>query len=592
MKALIFTCLSLLLPAIAQANGTDAARAEPETFQEPVTTQLEPLPALRLPPAILAARAVSAFAAAAATSSPTNAITLPALSDSEIQSLRNAPNQKAFQVGIGRDLPDYLRQPIQLDSWQWTNVSGGKVAHYTLTSTDAVRVRAQVQLSQAPAGVELRFYSPNDTSVVFGPYTATSEPFWSPTVEGDTLGLELFLPDGVATSEVSFAIARLSHLVVNPANSQMKSDLNTFREEYASCQQDIACADPSWQATGKAVARYVFTDIDGYSYICSGTVLTDKDVYTQIPYFFTAAHCVSNQTAASSMEMYWLYANSSCGGSGAVAVRTTGGATLLATKTALDTTLVRLNQNPPSGTTLSGWTVTPLTSNQAVTGIHHALGDPLKYAQGNFVSFASVTTSSGGYTVANDPNGDFSKVVWHTGITAPGSSGSGVWVDQGGVHYLNGSLLGGSSECSAMDAPDEYSRFERTWPYVSAWLGSTGTPPSLRLFDANQPATALLDGIVITRYLQGARGSALLDGVTTRTPDLAALESQLASVMQIMDVDDDGVREAGTDGVLLMRYLLGLRGAPLLQGLDVGTSTRNTPTAVSTYLESILNPAS
>ncbi len=177
---------------------------------------------------------------------------------------------------------------------------------------------------------------------------------------------------------------RLSHLVVDPASSELKSSI--FKVDYSSCQQDIACASPAWQETAKSVARYVFTDTDGLSYLCSGTVLADKDVYTQVPYFFTAAHCISNQQAASSMDMFWLYANTTCGGSGSNPIQTTGGAQLLASKTALDTTLLRLNKNPPTGVTLSGWTTTPLATNQPVTGIHHAEGQPKKYAQGNFQS--------------------------------------------------------------------------------------------------------------------------------------------------------------------------------------------------------------
>lgn len=585
MKTPLLACLLLLLTSMVQANtNSSPAQAEPETFQAPPATTAAAAPALRLLPVKSAARAATAAA------SPSNNVTLPALDDSEIQSLQNADNSKAYRVGVGRDLPASFNQPIDLGRWQWQTVSGGKVAHFSLTSTGALRVRAQLQLAKAPAGVELRFYAPANPATVFGPYTVADSTFWSPTVEGDTLGLELFLPEGVAATAVELSIPRLSHLVLNPASSQMKSSI--LKEEYASCQLDLACASPAWQETGKAVARYVFTDTDGLSYLCSGTLLADQDVYTQVPYFFTAAHCVSSQQAASSMDMFWLYANTSCGGSGANAVQTSGGAQLLVSKSALDTTFVRLNSNPPSGVTLSGWTTTPLSANQAVTGIHHALGHPKKYAQGKFETHARIDTASGGYSVVADANGDFSQVVWHTGITAPGSSGSGVWIEQGGVHYLNGSLLGGSSECSNKTAPDEYSRFERTWPSISSWLGASGTPPSLRLLDSNKPATALVEGVIIARYLQGVRGSALLDGVTSQTPTLATLETQLAAVQQVMDIDSDGNKDAGKDALLLMRYLLGLRGAPLVQGVELGSSKRNTAAAIATYLESILNPAS
>ncbi|MEN9425354.1 MAG: hypothetical protein RL122_2737 [Pseudomonadota bacterium] len=580
MKHLTLAGWLLLLPFAVQANPSSALQAEPETFRGEATLKAAPAVTLRLP--VAAQRA----ARAQSTANTRNALTLPALTASEMQTLQNVGADKAFRVGVGRNLPASVGEPMDLNAWQWTAVSGGKAAHFTLTSSGALRVRAQVQLGQIPAGVELRFYAVRDPSMVFDVATAANSVVWSPTLVGDSVGLEVFLPTGVAAAQVELAIPQLSHLVIDPASSTLKSSI--FKEDYASCQQDVACADPAWQETGKSVARYVFTDTNGLSYMCSGTVLTDKDTSTQIPYFFTAAHCVNNAQAASTMDFFWMYANTTCGGTTNSFTHTTGGAQLLASKPELDTTLVRLNKNPPTGVTLSGWTTTPLSSNQAVTGIHHALGQPKKYAQGTFQTHVSMATSSGGYTITPNPNGDFSQVVWHTGITAPGSSGSGIWLEQGGVHYLNGTLLGGSSSCTSTDAPDEYSRFESTWPFISTWLNATGTPPSLRLRSTTQPATALVEGVIIARYLQGLRGAALLDGVTTQALNTPTLETQLAAVQQVMDVDNDGKAAAPKDAALLMRYLLGLRNAPLIQGLDLSTSGRKTASEITTYIASIL----
>ncbi|WML92314.1 trypsin-like peptidase domain-containing protein [Thiothrix lacustris] len=582
MKKIMFVCLWLLLFNGVSANPGGGVQAKPETFRENKGAPVSAAVSLRLPLA-MSKRGM----ATARSVRITNTLTLPELDTSEIASLQQTAGEKALRVGVGRALPASISQPIDLATWQWTAVSGGKVAQFTLNSAGALRVRAQVQLGKFPAGAELRFYSPTDTTHVFGPYTEANSLFWSPTLEGESLGLELFLPDGGEAAQVELAIPQLSHLVVDPANNTLKSSI--FKEEYASCQQDMACASPAWQETGKSVARYVFTDTDGLSYLCSGTVLADSDPYTQIPYFFTAAHCINNQQAASSMDMFWLYANATCGGTDSSFVQTTGGAQLLMAKPALDTVLVRLNNNPPTGVTLSGWTTTPLVANQSVTGIHHALGQPKKYALGNFDSYVRLDASDGGYMVTPDANGDFSQVVWHTGITAPGSSGSGVWVEQGGVHYLNGALLGGASECSSMGSPDEYSRFERTWPFVSTWLDAQGTPPTLHLQGGTKSISALVDGVIIARYLQGIRGDALLEGVTTQALDTTVLENQLAAVQVVMDVDEDGKTDTSKDAALLIRYLLGLRNTSLVQGMDLSTSKRNTSSAIATYLESILN---
>ncbi|MBU0655954.1 MAG: hypothetical protein KJ914_12615 [Gammaproteobacteria bacterium] len=575
-----FIPLLLLVMTGVQA-AEQHGKTGPETFQGDVVQRIKP--ALHLAPASTNAQRRSAQVTADAS------FTLPALSTDEISQLQNASQEKAYRVGIGRTLPANLGEWIDLSTWNWSAVSGGRAARFTLTSSGAARLRAQLQTGQWPVGVELHSYSPANPTDVSGPYGEPANLFWTPTVKGDTLALELFLPDGIQPQNVQLAIPQLSHLIVDPAASTLKNtSIYKADTDYSSCQVDIACADASWQETGEAVARYVFTDTDGYSYLCSGTLLTDKDTYTQIPYFLTAAHCVSNAAAAGSMDFFWHYQNTSCGGSGATPVQSSGGAQLLATRAELDSTLVQLNNNPPVGVTLSGWTLTPLSSNQAITGIHHALGGPKRYSTGNFDTRVRIEASSAGFAVIPDSNGDFSAVTWNKGITAPGSSGSGVWVVENGVHYLNGSLLGGSSDCANTDSPDEYSRFERFYPYVSSWVDTPGTPPSLHLLNTNNPPTALREGVIITRYLQGTRGNALLQDVTSISVNTVELENALAALVPVLDIDADGNTDAGTDGMLLIRYLLGLQGAPLLAGLDLTGSGRTSAADIQAYIETLL----
>ncbi len=579
MRVLGFTLFCLLLVSGLQA-AERPSKVKPETFRGELIERAKP--ALRLTPAAVTAQQRAARATQDASH------TLPALSSAEISQLQQTSSEKAYRIGIGRTLPASLAQWIDLSTWNWQTVSDGQAAHFTLTSSEALRVRAQLQTGQWPAGVELQVYSPTDTSNVFGPYTGAESTFWSPTVEGDTLGLELFLPDGVHPQDVQLAIPQLSHLVVSPTSSTTKSSIYKATTDYSSCQIDIACADASWQETGKAVARYVFTESDGLSYLCSGTLLADQDSYTQIPYFLTAAHCVSDTYSAGNMDFFWHYQNSTCGGSNASWTQSSGGAQLLSTRSELDSTLVQLNNEPPAGVTMSGWTLTPLTSNQAITGIHHALGGPKRYSEGNFVTRVQIETSSSGYSIISDNDGDFSAVIWSNGITAPGSSGSGVWVVDNGVHYLNGALLGGASDCVNTDLPDEYSRFERFYPDISSWVDTTGTAPSLNLLSSDSTPTGLREGVIVARYLQGTRGSALVQDVTGINVDTITLENALAALAPSLDIDDDGNMDTETDATLLIRYMLGLRDAPLLQGLDLTGSGRTVATDIQSYIENLL----
>ena len=196
--------------------------------------------------------------------------------------------------------------------------------------------------------------------------------------------------------------------------------------------------------------------------------------------------------------------------------------------------------------------------------------------------------ASGGYAVIPDKTGDFSDIIWNHGITAPGSSGSGLWVEEQGVHYLNGTLLGGASDCSHPQAPDEYTRLERFYPYISRWIGMTNTPPSLYLLGSNTSPLALREGVIVARYLQGIRGSALVQGITGLSVDTQALEISLAALAPHLDIDGDGTADASTDAMLVIRYLLGLRGAPLLQGLDMGGATRSSTSDIQAYIETLL----
>jgi hypothetical protein len=560
----------------------------PEVFQPPITKAATPKALLRL----AISPATQRNAKAQSLGNSPNAYRLPSLSTDEQQRLQQneASPYKAYRIGLGRALPTALNQVLDLSQWTWTALVGGQAAHFTLSSTGATRLRAQLQLGKWPQSVELRVFSPSDSSLVQAIKATANSTIWTETIAGDSLGLELFVPDAVAMSDIELSILQLSHLVLDPSGASLKASSTT--DPSLSCLVDIKCDTAEWQDTGQAVARYVFTEQDGNSFLCSGTLVADRDTNTQIPYFLTAAHCVNNDYAASNMEFYWMYQNTSCGGADASYSQTTGGASLHATDSSLDTTLVELKTFPPVGITLAGWTTTSLSSAQAVTGIHHPQGYPKKISQGQFVGRVKVTpTTNGGYMFTSDTNGAFSKVQWSSGVTAPGSSGSGIWVKQNGIAYLNGTLLGGSSSCTYPTSPDEYSRLELFYPAIKAWLDTPAIEPSFSVLNPEATANALVDGVMIERYLAGKRGTALTTGVLSDTLDTVALEKRLTAAQTILDIDADGSTDSLHDTVLLNRYLLGLRGNSLINNLNLVKSGRNTAASIETYLQSKLSKA-
>jgi hypothetical protein len=61
-----------------------------------------------------------------------------------------------------------------------------------------------------------------------------------------------------------------------------------------------------------------------------------------------------------------------------------------------------------------------------------------------------------------------------------------------------------------------------------------------------------------------------------------------ANRLGMIDVDGNGTADALTDGLLLIRYLFGLRGASLIQGAVGAGATRTTATQIETFIQTLL----
>jgi hypothetical protein len=110
--------------------------------------------------------------------------------------------------------------------------------------------------------------------------------------------------------------------------------------------------------------------------------------------------------------------------------------------------------------------------------------------------------------------------------------------------------------------------------------------------DGNGAADALSDGIVIIRYLFGFTGEPLISGVVDpggSRNTAAAVESYLDQAKSTMlDVDGNGQADALSDGILIVRYLFGFTGDALINGAVDSAGTRNTAAAVETFLSGFL----
>ena len=165
--------------------------------------------------------------------------------------------------------------------------------------------------------------------------------------------------------------------------------LDFFSTKQLDCDNhvDVQCRVGSIPSDNQdAVGRIRFVD-GGSSYACSGTLLNDSGDDTTIPYFLTANHCLSTGTVARTVEARWFYQRESCG-STQIDPRyatTYGGADLLATSVAQDSTLLRFKEELPGGLVLSAWSADPVSIPAQVYGIHHPDGGVKKYSAGHVV---------------------------------------------------------------------------------------------------------------------------------------------------------------------------------------------------------------
>ena len=392
-----------------------------------------------------------------------NSVILPAALQADLQPSQNGGPLK---IGFNRDIPSALAGTLESRNWAWAAANDGLVAALSVRSPGAAALRLGLEVRDLPPNTELRFFGFTADAEVFGPFTAvdvlpqTAGPavesgrrFWSPIVSGDTIAVEIFVPAASDVRSVSLTATSVSHLLMNPALEEQD-----FLKISNPCEIDVACY-PAWDAQARAVARMSFTE-NGSTFLCTGTLLNDRGG-TLTPYFLSANHCIDTSAVAATLNTFWFEQRTSCGGgSTAPATRLTRGATLLATSPGTDFTLLRLNEPAPAGAFFAGWRSESVAPGLPVAGIHHPQGDPKKISLGSLDGVA-------GYLGPATGSGTHLKVTWSQGLTEGGSSGSGLFADDG-TGQLLGILSGGTLACSG--ANDWYGRFQLIHPQISQYL--------------------------------------------------------------------------------------------------------------------------
>jgi len=119
-----------------------------------------------------------------------------------------------------------------------------------------------------------------------------------------------------------------------------------------------------------------------------------------------------------------------------------------------------------------------------------------------------------------------------------------------------------------------------------------GTIPSGSIdLDGNERYDALTDGLLLLRGMFGLDGSALVTGTIASDAaytESVDIESRIAILGDLADIDGNGEIDALTDGLLTLRYLFGLQGDTLINGVVASDATRKTAEEIEAHLETLM----
>lgn len=341
----------------------------------------------------------------------------------------NAEQRKPVKNGFVRPMEQALR--IDLRPAAKAALPPGVVVEQTASGTVAAtridvdgawRFRLRLTDVRLPPGTDLWVSDGQGRSVVFGlELLRDGGDLWTPSVEGGTLHLQVRIPAGAPNvGRLGFQVDAVAELFrLGQGGVALLGD--AAEEKDSHCLEDAACfgnSDLSGYSTyQQAVAHLQFIS-GGGGFICSGAMINDADDSSFVPYMLTANHCFSTQAEASTLDAFFDYFASSCGGNAPSLsnVPRVSGADLLASTGRTDSTFIELNRNPTGNTGYLGWTTTNVGTNANLYRISHPEGRPQ--------NFSRTRTNNGNNGCTGIPNSRYIYSDPIVGATAGGSSGS------------------------------------------------------------------------------------------------------------------------------------------------------------------------
>jgi len=337
---------------------------------------------------------------------------------------------------------------------------------------DAWRMRLGLGEVRLPPQTQMWVYGDDGETV--GPFgtelVGPDGTLWTPSVGGPEIRLEISISDSARPTEGIEPSLKVEGIVeLFPLSDagvpRLKSELLV---QDTSCLVDAACVGtgdwPPIDIVTAGVAYLQFQDgVNWYS--CTGSLVNDSDPSTWIPYLLTANHCFATQSAATTLEAFFDYIPSTCGGAppNLATLPRTYGSTLLETSTTSDFTFVRLNQVPSGDRGFLGWTTVAPPDGEPAARV--------SFPNGGSESFTEYAIDTSPPATCGFQLADFHFDHFLSGGTFGGSSGAALLNSNGQIM----GQLGGACGPNPADGCD-YSnydfdgKFSVTFPYVEQYL--------------------------------------------------------------------------------------------------------------------------
>ncbi len=343
------------------------------------------------------------------------------------------------------------------NSGAWEQLSNGdRLWRLTLECPGALSINLEFHDYVVPEGGRVFIF--NDAGDHLGAFTAESNPGHTilgvTQIAGERITIEYHEPAEVA-GEGQLRIGQVTH--------GYRDVLGQFRDlgDSGSCNRNVICPQGDlWRDQIRSVALITV----GGSAMCTGQLINNCEE-DGTPYFLTARHCIFGSVNSWVFRFNWDSPQCAQNMNGPTG-QTVSGATLKVQNSATDVALLELNSVPPAAYDVfyTGWDRSP-SPPSSVVGIHHPSGDVKKISHED--QAVTATTQSGG----TSGNLNYWKVAaWDDGTTEGGSSGSGLWSNNG---LLIGQLWGGQASCS-FNFNDYYGRFDLSYTHLAPWLGQCG----------------------------------------------------------------------------------------------------------------------